>query len=139
MIYLKFFLISLPIFAVLDFIWLGLLMSKFYNAELGTLARRAGESLSPHWPSAILAYIVLVLGVALFVLPKFIDKPIGFNVFIWGALFGLVVYGVYDLTNYATLANWPLKVVIVDIIWGMFIYGSTALVASYIAKYFGII
>ena len=127
--FLKQFITILPIFLLIDLTWLGLIMAKFYNDQLGTLARRAGEALAPHWPSALLVYIAIPAGIALFVLPRATGH---LDALFFGALFGLVVYATYDLTNYATLANWPLQLVIVDIIWGMVLCGAVALIASFI-------
>jgi len=139
MTYIKLFLIALPIFSLLDFLWLGVIMSDFYRKNLGPLARTSGDSLAPYWPSAIAVYIILVLGAVIFTIPFFKDKPINHWTFLYGALFGFIAYGIYDLTNHATLNNWPAKVVIVDMLWGAIIYGTTTYFAALIARYFNII
>lgn len=127
---LKLFAALLPIVLAIDLVWLGLIMQKFYDAQLGTLARRVGPALAPHWPSAILVYLMIPLGVVLFVVPKGAGDHLATA--IWGAVFGLILYGVYDLTNMATLAGWPLRLVIVDMIWGAVLCGVAGLIASYI-------
>ncbi|PIV90795.1 DUF2177 domain-containing protein [Candidatus Gracilibacteria bacterium CG17_big_fil_post_rev_8_21_14_2_50_48_13] len=128
---LKLYAATLPIFLAIDMIWLGVIMAGFYNSELGALARRSGEALAPHWPSALLVYFLIPLGIVLYVVPKGAGDPLATA--LWGALFGLILYGVYDLTNYATLAGWPARLVVVDMLWGAVVCGIVALIASYIA------
>lgn len=134
---LKLFGIAFVVFSILDALWLGLIATSFYSKEFGDLARRTVDgALSPHWGAAIAAYIVLVLAVVVFILPQFTGKPISPGIFWYGALFGVVVYGVYDLTNLATLKDWSLKVTVLDMLWGGVIYGTTSYVTSLIARYF---
>lgn len=128
---LKLFAAVLPVLLALDALWLGLVMNRFYDAQLGALARRVGPSLTPHWPSAIMVYLLLAAGIVLFALPKAGGDHL--RAAIWGGIFGLVVYGVYDLTNLATLADWPLRLTVVDMIWGAILCGVTTLVASQVA------
>ena len=66
---IKIFLIVLPLFLLMDLIWIGVLMSHFYSQELGELARRDGASLSPRWGAAILVYLLIPGGIVLFVKP----------------------------------------------------------------------
>ena len=103
-------------FALLDGVWLGLLMKNFYRDQLAPLARlSAGGGLAPNWTAALVVYVCLGAGLAIFVVPRAstVAGVAGF-----GALFGLVVYGVYDMTNYSTLRQWPLMLAIADIAWG---------------------
>src|SRR2546422_11678728 len=88
-------------FTVLDGIWLGLVMKGFHRDQLAPIARMAGGSIAPIWPAAILVYVLLAIGVAVFIVPRATGVA---SAAATGALMGLVVYGVYDLTNYATLA-----------------------------------
>ena len=112
----KLYLVAIATFGVLDGIWLGLVMSGFYRTQLWPLARTSGESLAPLWTPVLLVYALLALGTILFVLPRAANgSPI-----LWGAAFGLVVYGVYDLTNSSTLRGYTPILTVVDIAWGMF-------------------
>jgi len=131
---LKVFILTFPIVLAIDFIWLGLIAKNFYNSELGSLAKRSGESLAPNWPTAILVYVLIVAGIVFFVWPKANGQII--KGLFFGSAFGLVVYGVYDLTNYATLESWTIKMTIVDILWGVIIGGITGLIAVFIGKGF---
>jgi len=125
--YLKVFFSTLIIMAAIDFLWLGLVANKLYTSELGSMAFR--------WPAAAIVYILLPLGLVLFILPK-LGSGARARSLLWGALFGLVVYGVYDLTNLALLPQWSLKVTIIDIFWGMFLYAIVSLIIGYLEKFF---
>jgi uncharacterized membrane protein len=120
----KNFLVTLTIFLGIDFLWLGIVAKNFYTKHLSTFDRTI------NWPAVIITYLIIALGLSLFVLPK-----AGGNTklaFLEGAIFGLIVYGVYDLTNLATLKNWSLTMVIVDMLWGMFVCGITSYIVSYL-------
>lgn len=120
------FLIALLSFVVLDGLWLGVVMSGFYRTALGPIARTAADgSLAPLWLVAAPVYVLLALGEVVFVMPRAAGggllAAMGF-----GALFGLVVYGVYDLTNWSVLKDYGATVAIVDIAWGTFACGTVA-------------
>ena len=108
------FLVALVSFGVLDGLWLGLLMGGFYRSQLSLIARMSGHKLAPLWTPALLVYVLLAFGIVAFVLPR---TPSG-SPTLRGALFGLVVYGVYDLTNLSTLKGWPIVLTAIDIAWG---------------------
>ena len=120
---LRQFLLALASFVVLDGLWLGVLMKDFYRRHLAHLARMADGGLAPVWPVAALVYPALAGGVTVLVLAR--AKSPG-EALALGAFFGLVTYGVYDLTNHATLRDWPAILTIVDISWGVAICGLTA-------------
>ena len=107
--------IALVSFMLLDALWLGLLMNGFYKQQLAPLARMSGGNLTPVWPAAAVVYLFLALGVTVLVLAR-ARSPL--EALALGALLGLVIYGVYDFTNYATLRDWPLALVLVDVAWG---------------------
>ena len=133
--YTKIFFSTLVIMAIIDFLWLGLVASKLYSSELGSLVGAAGGDMAFRWPAAAIVYILLPLGLVLFILPRLGSEPRARSL-MWGAMFGLVVYGVYDLTNLALLPQWSLKVTIIDILWGMFLYAIVSLTIGYIEKFF---
>ncbi len=116
------------VFAVLDFLWLGVFMNGFYKTELGALARLSGPNFAPVWWAAFGVYAVLVLGLVVFVLPRADGHParaLGF-----GALLGVVSYGTYDLTAYSVIAGWSLRMTVVDILWGAVICGVSSAVVT---------
>ena len=102
-------------FMVLDGIWLGLLMKNFYRDQLAPIVRLSGDGIAPNWPAALVVYVLLGTGIALFVMPRAATVSLAAA---YGALFGLVVYGVYDFTNYSTLRQWPLVLALADVAWG---------------------
>lgn len=112
---LKASLAAFATFVVLDGLWLGVVMKNFYRLQLAPIARMADGGMAPVWSVAWIIYLLLGIGVGVFVVPR-AASPLGAAAF--GAVLGLVVYGVYDLTNYSTLAQWPAAVTIVDILWG---------------------
>src|SRR3954454_15769455 len=102
-------------FMVLDGVWLGLLMKNFYREKLGPIVRLADGGIAPNWPAALVVYVLLGAGIALFVIPRASTVA---SAAAFGALFGLVVYGVYDFTNYSTLRQWPFVLTLADVAWG---------------------
>ena len=118
-------------FMVLDGIWLGMLMKGFYRDQLGPIVRLADGGIAPNWPAAFLVYVLLGTGIALFVIPRAstIWSAVGY-----GAMLGLVVYGVYDFTNYSTLRQWPFVLVLVDVAWGIVASAACAAVVRIAAR-----
>jgi uncharacterized membrane protein len=108
------FLVALVSFGLLDSVWLGMIMGTFYKTQLSLLARMSGDKLAPLWGPALFVYVLLAVGIVAFVIPRNgAEASIA-----RGALFGVVVYGVYDLTNLSTLRGWPIVLTAVDIAWG---------------------
>ena len=109
---------------VLDFIWLGVMSRGFFRNEIGDLLR---DKVS--WVPGVLVYVLLTVGIFVFVLnSSFADgvlRTVGL-----GVLFGVVVYGVYDLTNLALVRGWTVRAALVDVLWGGFIGGVAAYVGS---------
>jgi len=109
----KLYLIALPVFLAIDLIWLGLVAKGFYAKHLGYLMKT-----DVNWISAILFYLLFIVGVVVFVLIPAVEKSSLQQVIVYGALFGLVTYATYDLTNLATIKDWPLLITVIDLIWG---------------------
>ena len=126
----KLFLTCMVGFMILDGVWLGVVMKGFYREQLAPIARLSGGGLAPNWPAAFLVYVALAAGITMFVMPRATDVA---SAAASGAAFGLVVYGVYDLTNFATLAQFPLAVVMVDMMWGAVATAACAAAARAIA------
>jgi uncharacterized membrane protein len=128
----KLFAIVLPIFLLIDLLWLGVVMKGFYNLELGDLARRQGAALAPRWGAALLVYLLIPGGIVLFVRPILGIDGTAWQAFGWGAAFGLVLYGVYDLTNLAILEKWTLRMTLADIVWGCVLCGTISVVMRFV-------
>lgn len=118
-------------FMVLDGIWLGLLMKNFYRDQLAPIVRLADGGIAPNWPAAFVVYALLGTGIALFVIPR---APTVSLAAVYGALFGLVVYGVYDFTNYSTLRQWPFVLTLADVAWGTVASAAAAVVVRILAR-----
>ncbi|MBC8018502.1 MAG: DUF2177 family protein, partial [Verrucomicrobia bacterium] len=111
------------------------LMQGFYIKELGPYARVRGTTIMPVYWAAAIVYLLLPLGIVLFALPRVNLEHLVASSLAWGALFGLVVYGVYDMTNMSTLERWPVRMVWIDICWGCFLCGVTTCFAALVSKW----
>lgn len=120
---IKLFFIALPVFFAIDMLWLGLVAKKFYSQHLGFLMRP-----DVGWVPAIIFYLLFITGLVTFVISPAVEKQSWLNALLFGAFFGLITYSTYDLTNLATLKDWPIIVTIVDLIWGMVLSASVSIV-----------
>ena len=128
--YLYAFFTPLLTMAVLDAAWLGFVAPAFYKKHIGFIMTD-----KPNWFAAVAFYLIFILGVTVFVVYpgwKNVDSLV--KVGLLGALFGLVTYATYDLTNQATLKNWPYIVTIVDLIWGTVLTAAVSMVAVAILR-----
>jgi len=118
-------------FMVLDGIWLGLVMKNFYRDQLAPIVRLGTGGIAPNWPAAFVVYALLGTGIALFVIPRASTASLAAA---YGAVFGLVVYGVYDFTNYSTLRQWPFVLTLADVGWGAVASAACAAVVRSAAR-----
>ena len=130
--FLKLYLIALPVLVVLDITWLGLVAKNFYAKHIGFLLR-PDFNLIP----GVLFYLLYLVGLVFFVIMPAVSKSSWVYALLLGALFGLIAYSTYDLTNQATLKNWPLIVTTVDLAWGMAAASFVSVVVYLIAKKIG--
>lgn len=131
---LKLYFCLLPIFLVVDLAWVGWLMKDFYSEQFGDLARRSGGSMSPRWGAAIAAYLIIPLGLVLFIPPRAVGQELG-GYLLWGGVYGAILYGVYDLTNRAVLEKFSLTITLVDIGWGTFVCMAMSGVLYFLNKW----
>ena len=89
------------------------------------------------WAAAIIFYLLFIAGLVAFVIGPAVEKNSWVHALVYGAFFGLVTYATYDLTNLATLKDWPLLVTIVDLIWGMTLAASISVVTYLISTKIG--
>jgi uncharacterized membrane protein len=127
--FIKLFLIALPIFFVIDMVWLVLVAKKFYQGQIGFLMKP-----DINWFAAIIFYLLFIAGLAIFVISPAVEKHSWVHAIFFGALFGLITYATYDLTNLATLKDWPFLVTVVDLIWGTVLAASISGVTYFIAS-----
>ncbi len=125
----KLFAIALPVFFAIDMVWLGLISKNFYAKHIGALLKP-----DVNWVAAILFYLLFIVGLVVFVIMPAFEKQSWIHALLFGALFGLVCYATYDLTNLAVAKDWPVIVTVVDLIWGAVLAGSVATVTYVIAE-----
>lgn len=128
--HLKLYLLTVPVFFVIDLAWLGVVARDFYRDNLAHLL-----SATVNWPAAIVFYLIFIAGILYFAVVPALAEGSVWRAVINGALFGFFTYMTYDLTNLATLPNWPIKVVIVDILWGTALCATVATSAFYIGRW----
>jgi uncharacterized membrane protein len=121
--------ITLALFFLIDMIWLGAAAKGFYRRHLGAF-------LSPkvHWGAALLFYLLYVAGLLVFVVRPALLRGAPLEALLPGALFGLICYATYDLSNMATLKDWPLIVTVVDLAWGTVLGGAVSLLSATIGR-----
>ena len=122
----KCYAIALPVFVIVDLFWLGIVAKQFYAKQIGFLLRP-----DVNWAAAVCFYLIFVAGMVLFVIVPSLEKSSWAHALIFGGLFGLVTYSAYDLTNLATVKNWPVFLTLVDMIWGV-VLGALVCVVSYL-------
>ena len=130
--YIKLYLITLVSFLVIDMIWLGVVARTFYNNSLGFIF---AESIN--WAAAFLFYLLFVVGLLIFVVVPGLEKGSLRATLLRAALFGLVTYATYDLTNLATIKDWPLLVTVVDLAWGTILSLAVSFVGFIAGKRLG--
>ncbi len=123
--FIKLYAIALPVFFAIDMVWLVLVAKNFYKSQIGFLMRP-----DINWTAAISFYLLFIVGLVLFVIAPAVDKSSWMQALFLGAFFGFITYATYDLTNLATLKDWPLLVTIVDLAWGT-VLGSLVSVVTY--------
>lgn len=123
-------LVAIGILLLLDFMWIGLFMGKKYTHMISEVQ---GSDMKVKLPFVILAYLLMSIGLVVFVLPNIRKGNELKDSLMYGFTFGIVVYGIYDFTIGAVITNWDNKLAAVDILWGGFVYGITAYLASKIS------
>ncbi|GAB4219503.1 MAG: DUF2177 family protein [Candidatus Microgenomates bacterium] len=126
---MKNFLIAFIVFLGIDMIWLGFIGKNIYQQYLGYLMTN-----KVNWLAAFIFYILFIIGLLIFVINPAIAEKSLYKAIIYGALYGLVTYATYDLTNLATIKNWPLLITIIDLLWGTFLSTLVSIITFLIVK-----
>ena len=102
------------VFFAIDLFWLGIIAKNLYAKYLGYL-------MAPkvNWTAAVLFYLLFILGLLVFVIEPALIKQNLMELILTAALFGLVTYSTFDLTNLATVKDWPSLFTVVDVAWGL--------------------
>lgn len=111
--FFKLYGVALITFFAMDLLWLGVVARGFYQTHMGHLMKP-----SVNWAAAVTFYLLFLVGLVVLVILPAVERESFANAVLLGALFGLVTYAAYDLTNLATLDGFPLKVALVDLVWG---------------------
>lgn len=123
------YLAAVASIVILDFIWLGFVMKDFYRANIGHLM-----SDTVVWPVAIIFYLLYAVGLMYFAVQPGLAAGSLWKTALLGAALGVFAYMTYDLSNQATLKDWPLTLTLADIAWGAFISGVASSAAYLVAS-----
>ena len=127
----KGYLVALGVFLVIDVVWIGMVASKLYQDQIGFLLKERFNL-----PVALGFYAVFIVGLMFFVIVPALDRGSWQFALLAGAFFGLITYATYDLTNLATIKNWPVVITVIDIAWGTLLCGATSLISYLIIQRF---
>lgn len=116
-------LVAGGVMGLIDWIWLGYVAKRLYEAEIGKLLLD-----KPLMGPAVLFYALYVVGIVMFAVNPAIEKQSWQYALGMGSLFGFIAYATYDLTNLATLKGWSTKIVVIDMLWGAVLTGAVAVV-----------
>lgn len=131
MVLVKNYLITLIIFLIIDFIWLGAAARNLYREQLGFLMKT-----NFNFTAAFIFYLIFTAGIVFFVLNRALALSSWQYALFAGSFFGFIAYSTYDLTNLATIKDWPLIITIIDLVWGSFLGGVTSLLSYHVIKFF---
>jgi uncharacterized membrane protein len=127
--FVKAYFITLPVFLAIDMVWLTIISRKFYAQQLGYLMKT-----NVNFVAAGLFYLLFVVGLVVFSVLPALEKNSWTQALFLGALLGLISYATYDLTNLATIKDWPLVVTVVDMVWGTILGASVSLISYFIVS-----
>jgi len=112
------FLAAITSYALLDFFWLGFVMKSFYIKTLGPLANLTADKSSflINKPAGVITYFIMALGLITFPVARAQSLA---QAALYGAIYGIVIFGVYDFTNMTTLRGWTWQLSMTDLVWGI--------------------
>jgi uncharacterized membrane protein len=128
--YIKLYFATLIAFFVIDMVWLGLVARTFYRKQLGFLLTP-----STNWIAALIFYLLFIVGILVFVVVPGLEDNSLKTTLLRAALFGLMTYATYDLTNLATVKNWPVLITVVDMAWGTVLSVAVSYVGFMVGKW----
>jgi uncharacterized membrane protein len=120
------------ILGVLDALWLGVIAREWLVQQMGELRRTDIQ-----WVPALAFYVLFSVGLSVFAIAPALESGDWLKAAMLGGFFGLVAYGTYDLTNWATVKNWPVPMVFVDMVWGAVLSAASAAGGVLLLKQFG--
>ena len=131
MIWLAYFAVTFVVFMGIDLVWLGFVAKNIYSKYLGYLMAP-----NVNWLAALVFYVIFIIGILYFVIaPSLVDRDFS-QLVIRAMLFGFMTYATYDLTNLATVRDWPITITIIDLIWGTTLSTSVSVISYLIITNF---
>ena len=128
---IAYFCFLIPMLAI-DIVWLFTMSKRFYSTHIGSLLAE-----SPRLAPAVLFYLIYAFGAAVLVVVRMVNNETGYlKTFLFGAILGVFAYATYDLTNQATLKEWPTVVTAVDLAWGGLLTGVVSIIAVSLTRAF---
>jgi uncharacterized membrane protein len=131
----KLFVISFIAFVAMDSLWISYLMKDLYREKFSFADMQETGMFGMKCLLALVVWALIVKGIVIFVLPR--THGLYSHALFKGGLYGLIVYGSYELTNYIVLADWPMEMVRYDIAWGVFICAIVSVIGVYAAHLCG--
>ena len=129
--FIKHYLVALVVFTLIDLVWLLFISRKLYQEKIGHLMAE-----KVNLPAAAIFYLLFIAAMVFFVINPALEKQSILYALGAGAFFGLVTYATYDLTNLATVKDWPILITVIDLAWGSAVSGVTALLSFLIIRRF---
>jgi len=123
------YVITLLIFFAIDLVWLGVVARNFYRQHIGHLM-----SAEVNWGAAVLFYAVYIAGIVFFAIKPAFESGNPARALAYGAAFGFIAYATYDLTNQATMRDWPVLVTVVDLAWGTALTATVAFLSYHVSS-----
>ena len=128
---IKLYFLTFFVFFLVDIVWLGVLSKNIYSKYLGHLMAP-----TVNWVAALIFYLLFIGGLVFFVVHPALLKESQQYAILAGGFFGLIAYATYDLTNLATLKDWPIMITVIDLAWGTFLNAATAGITYVVAQKF---
>lgn len=129
--YFYVYLVTIPIFFAIDMVWLGVIAKNMYREYLGFLLRDP-----VNWSAAFIFYALFIVGLMYFAIIPALKEGSLVQALIYGALFGFFTYATYDLTNLATINDWPLTITLIDMVWGTVLCGLVSVGSVWASRTF---
>ena len=133
--YLISYILAAIIFLAIDSQWIGNFATEFYQEKIGHLMADTFDL-----KGAAAFYLIYIAGIVFFAvrpaLKETARKPALKTALICGGLYGFFTYATYDLTNYATLRDWPFDMVVIDLIWGTVLTAIVATIVTWVMRKF---
>jgi uncharacterized membrane protein len=125
-------LLSIFLMLILDISWLSFFMGPRYTKMIPKIQ---GSTMVLKYKFAILAYILMIIGINIFVIPNINNNNILLDSLKFGFIYGIILFGVYDFTVASVLKNWDIKIALIDILWGGILFFITSFLTIKLSNY----